>query len=386
MKQFLIIVFALICGSASFAKENKYYISWLKFNDKNLEMYDRIIEGDAMQIRPKWKKTSNFLEARIFVLVSKKSGSYTKAVNKLLEVLENSEVYANLTVWNFAKDTEYAKKAFDFAESHDYDLIFTAGSESAVFVKEYYDGGKLPVVVSINKDPVLLGLVKDYDVGSRSNIAWTSLNVPINLQMDYLNRLKPNIKNIAIMYDRNHSAVMATEVKPFKAKLKELNLNVFDIAVSDAELPEHTLRREIPNTIYSMQRNDPTLQNSIFWVTSSTAVFSKIDLISQFALRIPVLGSIPNIVSQGTSSAVLAVGIDRRNNAHLASVYAIRILKKQVNPGDLKVGVVTPPDLAINFAVAKKIGLKIPFSIVESAAFIYDYQGNMVRNFGQRVR
>ena len=387
MKKYILFFILLLSLKQIVVAENtKYYISWLKLTDKNLNLYHRIVEGHSMTIQPKWKKINSVLEARIFVLVSKKSGSYTTAVNKLLEILERKKVYASLTVWNFAKNEEYAKKAFRFAEKNRYDLIFTAGSESAIFVKKHYDGGKLPVVVSINKDPVLLGLVEDYETGSGSNIAWTSLNVPINLQIDYLSRLKPNIKNVAIMYDRNHSAVMTTEVRPFKAKLQQLKLNVFDIAVGDNESSEYTLAQKIPHTIDSMKKNDPTLQDSIFWVTSSTAIFSKIDMISQLSSTVPVLGSIPNIVSEGTNSAVLAVGIDRRNNAHLASVYAIRILKKQVKPGQLKVGVVTPPDLAINFAVAKKINLSIPFSIIESAAFIYDYNGDMVRNFGQRVK
>ena len=49
-------------------------------------------------------------------------------------------------------------------------------------------------------------------------------------------------------------------------------------------------------------------------------------------------------------------------------------------------GIVTPPDVAINFCVARKIKLKIPISFFESAAFIYDYEGNIARAFGQTVK
>jgi putative ABC transport system substrate-binding protein len=97
------------------------------------------------------------------------------------------------------------------------------------------------------------------------------------------------------------------------------------------------------------------------------------------------LSSIPNAVTEGEDSAVLAIGIDRRNNAHLAAIYAVRILKGEVLPGELPVGIVTPPDVAINFRVARKIGLKIPLSFVESAAFIYDYYGKLARAFGELV-
>ena len=53
--------------------------------------------------------------------------------------------------------------------------------------------------------------------------------------------------------------------------------------------------------------------------------------------------------------------------------------------GALPVGVVTPPDIAINFRSAKRIGLRIPFRFMEAATFIYDYDCRRVRAFGQRV-
>ena len=49
-------------------------------------------------------------------------------------------------------------------------------------------------------------------------------------------------------------------------------------------------------------------------------------------------------------------------------------------PGDLKVGIVTPPDISISFMKAHQIGMKIPFSFFESASFVYDYAGHAVRS------
>jgi putative tryptophan/tyrosine transport system substrate-binding protein len=48
--------------------------------------------------------------------------------------------------------------------------------------------------------------------------------------------------------------------------------------------------------------------------------------------------------------------------------------------GDLKVGIVSPPDIAISFLKAREIGTRVPFSFFESASFVYDYDGRPVRS------
>ena len=50
--------------------------------------------------------------------------------------------------------------------------------------------------------------------------------------------------------------------------------------------------------------------------------------------------------------------------------------------GELRVGIVSPPDIAINFRKAREIGMKVPFSFFESASYIYDYEGRSVRSAG----
>ncbi|MFT5708596.1 MAG: putative ABC transport system substrate-binding protein, partial [Oceanospirillaceae bacterium] len=121
------------------------------------------------------------------------------------------------------------------------------------------------------------------------------------------------------------------------------------------------------------------------WLTSSTAIFSNLDIVSQHSKGVALVSTNPNAVRSGSKSAVVAIGIDRRNNAHLAAIYALRILRDGVDPGTLEVGVVTPPDIALNFQVARQLGLKIPFAFLEAASFVYDYNGALVRSFGQDV-
>ena len=380
----ILMVFLFTC-----AVLNSQSIAWLKISDEVLVNWHTEISPDdssVMHITPNWKQREADVEKRIVSIVPKKSSSYSLATTELLSVLHNDGIYATVTIINFAKDATRGKEILKFAEDQKTDLIFSIGSESADLVHRYYTGGSIPVVTCTNKDPVMLGQVKDYESGSGTNIAYTSLNVPLEIQNNYLQRLKPKLTNIGLMYNRNHAQVMATEVVPAKATFKELGVNVIDIAVSSRETAKAELAERFLGATAEMKATDPDLSNSVLWLTSSTAVFSNLETVCEHSGNLPIISSIPNAVKEGEHSAVIAIGIDRRNNAHLAAIYAVAVLKGESKPGELPVGIVTPPDVAINFCVARKIKLKIPISFFESAAFIFDYEGKIARAFGQVIK
>ena len=307
------------------------------------------------------------------------------ALNKLLEVFNDQNINALISVININKKEKLLDKVMHYANNPRADLIFSMGSQSEALLHKKYRNGSIPIVTSTNKDPVLLGQIESYTEPRKSNIAYTSLNVPLSIQMQYLELLKPDLKVIGLMYNKNHKAVMGTEVSPTKKLLKQQGINVIDIAVADRKTAVDTLVKRIPNALNEMKKLDPGLKNSIFWVTSSTAIFSNIKTVNQYTQNVPVIAGIPNAVTSGEDSAVIAFGVDRRANAHQATLYAIDILKGRKQPGDLPVGIVTPPDISINFLVANKIGLKIPFLYIENANFIYDSKGQVVRDFGKNL-
>jgi putative ABC transport system substrate-binding protein len=323
---------------------------------------------------------------KILVIVAKKSGSYKLALNKLLEVFFQEKYAAEFEVVNIAGSEEVGLALLTQAQSQGFDLVFTMGSESAALVHKYYKNGPLPVVTSINKDPVTLGQVTSYKEGSGTNIATTTLNVPVDIQLTYLFQLNPKLKHVVLLYNRNHKQVVATEVKPFRKAMIEEGIRVIDVTVESRDKAREQLEKSLPDAMDLLREIDPTFNHSVVWVTSSTAIFSNLDIVSQYSQDVAVVSTNPNAVKAGGESAVVAIGIDRRNNAHLAAIYALRILRDKENPGDLEVGVVTPPDIALNFKVARELGLKIPFTFLEGASFVYDYNGQLVRSFGQDVQ
>ena len=363
-------------------------ISWMVFSDVNKHNWSGRIESQApsrLYVKSN-AEVAGSTPKKILVIVAKKSGSYKLALNKLLEVFFQEKYAAEFEVVNIAGSETVGLALLTQAQSQGFDLVFTMGSEAAALVHKYYTNGPLPVVTSINKDPVTLGQVNSYTAGSGTNIATTTLNVPIDIQLNYLFQLNPKLKHVALLYNHNHKQVVATEVKPFRKAMIAQGIRVIDVTVESRDKAREQLEKSLPEAMDLLREIDPTLNNSLVWVTSSTAIFSNLDIVSQYSKGVALVSTNPNAVKAGGESAVVAIGIDRRNNAHLAAIYALRILRDKENPGDLEVGVVTPPDIALNFKVARELGLKIPFTFLEGASFVYDYHGELVRSFGQNVR
>ena len=363
-------------------------ISWMVFSDVNKHNWSGRIESHTpsrLYVKSN-AEVAGSTPKKILVIVAKKSGSYKLALNKLLEVFFQEKYAAEFEVVNIAGSETVGLALLTQAQSQGFDLVFTMGSEAAALVHKYYTNGPLPVVTSINKDPVTLGQVNSYTAGSGTNIATTTLNVPIDIQLNYLFQLNPKLKHVALLYNHNHKQVVATEVKPFRKAMIAQGIRVIDVTVESRDKAREQLEKSLPEAMDLLREIDPTLNNSLVWVTSSTAIFSNLDIVSQHSTGVALVSTNPNAVKVGGESAVVAIGIDRRNNAHLAAIYALRILRDKENPGDLEVGVVTPPDVALNFKVARELGLKIPFTFLEGASFVYDYNGELVRSFGQNVQ
>lgn len=230
-----------------------------------------------------------------------------------------------------------------------------------------------------------MGQISGYDSGSGSNFAFTSLNVPIRVQVSYLAELRPNLRNNAVLFAHQNKSAVKTQLRPLAAAVEQLGINVHEAGVEDRKQAKQELARLVPEAVRRMRRTDPTLRNSIFWITGSTSVFREIGTINRYAETVPVLSVVPDVVRAGGDSAVLSIGVSFESNAHVAALYGIDILTTDTRAGDLRVGLVSPPDIAINFRRARDIGLKIPFRFFESANFVYDGVGRIVRDKGKKV-
>jgi len=325
--------------------------------------------------------------AHLFFLLTKGTAAFDRSIELVLTTFLERGFNTRSAVM-LAPDAEAVTDALAYAEANEYELIYAVGSDAAKFVHESYSGGSLPVVTILAKDPVLLGQTADYFSGSGTNIAFTSVSVPVEVQMTYFQQLVPALKYIAVVYDNNNSSTVKTQVDPLVAYGEANGLTIIHVATSAKDDPAGVrleLEAQIPAALARLGRLDPENVQSIFLVTNSSAIVDVFDAVDTLAANVPVVTLLPNLVMEGEVSAVMAVAVSFDSNAILAGVYGIRILEEGARPGSLPVGVITPPDVAVNFFKAREIGLRIPFTLFESAAYVYDANGNLAREKGQVV-
>ncbi len=383
-KAAIIFILIFMCFFSLYA-ETVYTPSWLTLGDELEGQWNWQEVGEDLEGRLYQSSEIENAQYKILILCSKKSSSYILAFNKLVEVIENKLTSVEFYFFNFNKNLERASDIVEYGIDQNIDMIIAMGSEAMAYSSSNLLETGIPIVTCINKDPVLLGYVDDYKSGSGTNIAYTSVNVPLNINIEWLLKLRPSLSSIVLLYDPDHSSVVGSEVLPFIAYLEENNISYFDGAVSSGPELQTSLAVTIKRGLNFLIDKDPGLNNSIFWVTSSTNIFSEMEIISTNTGIVPVVTSVPNIVNESEFSAMMAFGIDRRNSANLAALYAVDILSGNSLPGDLPVGIVTPPDISISFQTAKRIGEIIPFEIFENASFVYGYNGRILREYGKTV-
>lgn len=383
----VLIAGAEVAGSAARAAENRPVLDWLEFEQSTREHYDISANPDdsaRVQAVPVW--TDQPARFRLLMLIPFKSvAAYSIGVDVVMEAFRRQNIPAEFQIWLYENDDVIAQEAVDWAEANKVDLIMPVGSRAAAFMHETYAGGRLPVVTNSAKDPVLLGQMPDYQTGSGTNIAYTSNTVPIHLFMSYLIQLLPDLKNVGVLYAASNHSAIETQVVPLHDEADAFGLTIHDVSVSDGERLEEELIAGMRRVRREMEKADPGLAASAWIVTGSTSVYQRIDLINGLAGPAPVVSTLPDVVHSGDDSASISIGINLSTAVQLSAYYAISILTEGVSPGTFPVGVVTPPDLAINFRVARQIGLRIPFRFMEAATFVYNYDGRRVRAFGQPV-
>lgn len=341
--------------------------------------------ADALRVKVLLKDKSAVAgpEKKLFVMIPRPvPSSFDLALSIILKDFLDRKIAATFTVVNWSDNQELARKALEYAVSQKYDLIFSMGSDTTSFIHKNFQGGSIPVVTLQTKDPVLQGLLPNYKTTGSANIAYTSVNASVDLQMKYMRELMPELKNITIMYERSNTSTVETQVTPLRKAAAERNINLVDVIVDNTRQSRAELEAKMPGAIEQMRQSDPTLKNSFFWLTGSSSIFGEMETVSRVAGNTPVLSVFPDVVKDG---ALLSIGVSFSSNAHQATAYAIDILQGNRKPGDFEVGVIAPPDIAINFKKAREIGLKIPFNFFESASTIYDYDGKLVRKDGKTV-
>ena len=324
------------------------------------------------------KGHSNF---NVLILSPKWSSAYDESTSTLIEHFNRLGLKASFTLFNYQGNEEQASSMIKTAERNNIDLIYSMGSSTTQFLTQYYSLGDIPVVSVCSKDPISMGQVDPLLGISNNNIAYTSLNINVSTQIAYFKqRFLSKLAHIAVIYDQNNTSSYVTQVKPLIEYLqKNDNQITLKLIKVDLEKSINTLEKDMNEFV----RKSEKLGDSLFLITGSSELFAEIATINNNAAKIPVVSVTPSHVTSGESSVFMAIGVSFQTNAKLAANYGYRVLIDHMLPGKLPVGVVSTPDISINFRRKLDTRLKVPFGFFEDAVVIYNYKGQPVRLPGQ---
>lgn len=382
----LMLAFCLslsMAANLSLAAERQQITDWLRLEMDEGQGWKTKVQSDPRYVDI-YKESTSGQAKKIMLIYRKSSSAYDTAVSKILLVMGDKKAEVSFTAVFVGHDDLFTKSVVQSAEGDGYDLIYAVGSSAVRRVFKHYKGGSLPVVTVCAKDPVLMGQIDDYVSGSHNNFAFTSLNASTDALVKYLLTLKPDLKNIAVLYAKQNESARQTQYEPMLALSDRMNVNVLGVGVEDRAKTVLELGDLIPDALMQMRKTDPDLENSIFWITGSTSVFQEINTINSLTGNVPVLSVVTNVVGEGPDTAVMSIGISFESNAHLAAIYGLNILNG-ADPGSMPVGQVSPPDISISFLKAQQIGMSIPFEFFEIASSIYNNHGGIARKAGKKT-
>jgi putative ABC transport system substrate-binding protein len=364
-------------------------LTWVSLTAKTLAdwtLSEDLADGSRFTLAPRNLASLKGVQKRVLVIFTKPLNSFDDTLAKILSVVTEKQAPVVVTLINVNQKDALLRAALAYGESAKFDLLAPMGSEVTQSVHDTYLNGKLPVLSLFTKDPVLQGYLKDFNTGSGTNLAYCTNAVPIEVQMTYLRELKAGVKNIAVLYSDTSRSTLEAQVLPLKAIATKQGVSVVDVVVHNDKTPGPEFQTAVPQAIAAMEKSDPGLQESVFWATGTTAVINSVGMLSDMIGNLPMFSVYPDLVQQGSGSAILSVGVANVNLGLLDANYMLDLLYNGKTPATLKAGVVSPPDLAISFMKSRQIGLKIPFGFFENAGYVYDHNGKAVRSNGQTVR
>lgn len=324
---------------------------------------------------------------RVLVLFTKDAAAYDTSLSTMLTIFDVKRMPAvfSLVLLNSEEQARLPGMPlpFDPARFH---LILAMGSDATIYAYKHLNDLATPIVSVCAKDPaLLLGLSpEDFARKKPTNMAFTSLDIPAKAHFFFLTKLVGEPRVIALLYDQEDTSTIRAQINPLKEHAAREGAQVLEVMVDPAHAREE-LERKLPTVLAQMRRKGTGAKGHVFWVAGSSKVFKEIETIAQLAEDIPVVSMAENAVAEGDASAVMFIGVGFQSNAHLAALRATDILRGDVKPSELEVGVVSPPDIAINFRKARQLGLQIPFELLEAANYVYDYNGRLVFKQGRQL-
>jgi putative ABC transport system substrate-binding protein len=235
------------------------------------------------------------------------------------------------------------------------DCIFVMTTPSSQAMVKAAEGTDIPVIFGLVTDPVAAGLVPSWDKPG-PNVTGISDWADVPTQIRYIKKIMPNIKSLGIIYNAGevNSRVQRDEVVKFAPTV---NLKIVE-ANAPATAEVYAAAKSLIGRVDAM------------WFPTDNTIFSAVDALFKVAEgnKIPVFGSAIGQVEHGCAAGA---GVDLGVIGKECSVIVGKILRGEAKPSDIKPSKTKRMIHAVNLPAAKRMGITIPQSVIDSADIVY---------------
>ena len=289
--------------------------------------------------------------AVIAVLLSRNALEYREALRGFKSALSDAGVDAEFSEFDLDGSPEEGHRVIDIVKSKYPRMILAVGSIAAEVV--YNEAEDFPSVFSAVVYPEDAGFTSTSG-GSQNSLTGASLDVDPADQFRLLRSIMPGVKRIGVIYDPSETRIVVTRAK---AAAAGLGIELVSVPVYSSN--------QVPAALKTMNGRADAL-----WSVADGTVFDSKSLkyIVSYSIknRVPLIGISPYFVKEG---ALVSASADYFDVGRQSGELALLILKgrtpSQVTPAKPRKFIT-----AVNLRTARKIGLKVPQDLIDSAGLV----------------
>ncbi len=266
-----------------------------------------------------------------------------------IDEIKNSGLEVEIDYKNAQADQSNCTLIANHFVSENCDLIFAIATPAAQSVAAVTN--KIPILVTAITNPESANLVKSNEK-PETNVSGTSDLAPIRKQIELIKKIKPDAKNIAVLYSSSEAN------SKFQAEIALNEANKLGLNTKEFTFSQIT---EIEPVIESMQGKIGAI-----YTPTDNMVASNMTLISKTALNlgIPVICGEDNLLAKGASGTF---GVNYHELGKITGDQAKKILTGQGIPQNMPIEYLDNSKLFLNKKLLEKLNIKISDDLLKIA-------------------
>lgn len=210
---------------------------------------------------------------------------------------------------------------------------------------------QIPILFAAVTDPVLAGLVKSLRTPG-GNVSGTMDKSPVSAQLDLILEILPKVKRLGTVYNSGEANSVAS-VNELQAEAAKRGIELVKASATSSS----TVRPAAESLVGNVDAIHVPTDNTVVLALESVVKVAQDN-------KIPLFAADVDSVARG---AIAALAVDYYKLGRQTGAMARKVLEKKVKISELPVEYQKELQLHINPGQAKKMGVKLPDSVLKRA-------------------